>query len=81
LNANGALGFSQEHVWKRRNMEAKYCLLFVLLIGSIIASTDGFVPTGGPAGRKREFEKIQRDLCRAAMQIQCCDLEDEGMKG
>jgi len=63
-------------------MQAKYCLLFVLLIGSIIASTDGFVPSQRPAGRKREFEKIQRDLCRAAMQVQCCDLaEDEGMKG
>ena len=36
-------------------MQAKYCLLLVLLIGSIIASTDGFVPQ---PGRKREVQKI-----------------------
>lgn len=37
-------------------MQAKYCLLLVLLIGSIIASTDGFVPM--PPGGKREVQKI-----------------------
>ena len=37
-------------------MQAKYCLLFVLLIGSIIAFTDGYVAEG--ARSKREVHKI-----------------------
>ena len=42
-------------------MQAKYCLLLVLLIGSIIASTDGFVPM--QSGRKREVKKIFKLKC------------------
>ena len=37
-------------------MQAKYCLLFVLLIGPIIASTDSLVRV--PLGGKREGQKI-----------------------
>lgn len=39
-------------------MQAKYCLLFVLLTVSLLVSTDGFVPTvhGPKAGRKREVQ-------------------------
>jgi len=38
-------------------MHAKYCLLFVLLIGSIVAFTDGYVPVPYIKGR-REVYKI-----------------------
>ena len=41
-------------------MQAKYCLLFVLLIGSIIAFTEGFVPQ---EGRKREVHKVFKLKC------------------
>ena len=42
-------------------MEAKRCLLFVMLIGSIIASTDAYGYGGmnrDPIGRKREVQKM-----------------------
>ena len=38
-------------------MQAKYCLLFVLLIGSIFAFTDGFGGPSPPLGRKRGVHK------------------------
>ena len=42
-------------------MQAKRCLLFVLLIGSIIACTDAYGYGGmnrDPIGRKREVQKM-----------------------
>ena len=39
-------------------MQAKRCLLFLLLIGSIIASTDGYGLPQAPIGRKREVQKM-----------------------
>ena len=43
-------------------MQAKHgCILFVLLIGSIIVFTEGFVPQHG---RKREVQKIFKLKCR-----------------
>lgn len=37
-------------------MQAKYCLLFVLLTVSLVVSTDGFVPAIKANGRKREVQ-------------------------
>ncbi|KAJ7390764.1 hypothetical protein OS493_022322 [Desmophyllum pertusum] len=69
-------------------MELKYLLLFLFVMGSMFAATTDARTTDGargpvgwpPMGRKREFVEIQRDLCRAARQLQCDELEDEGMK-
>lgn len=65
-------------------MQAKLLFLFVLVACSIVACTEGAPPIGqAPMGRKREFEKFQRDtagICRACMQLNSHGLEEEGMK-
>ena len=45
-------------------MQAKYCLLFVLLIGSIVVSTDGFSPVG----------KVGKETCTVKCLMSVCVL-------
>ena len=46
---------TQRKSYVQRNFEIDSCLLFVLLIGSIVVSTKGYVPLG-TNGRKRQVQ-------------------------
>ena len=52
-------------------MQAKYCLLFVLLIGSIVVSTDGFSPVG----------KVGKETCTVKMfDVRLCFGSNDGVQ-